>query len=190
MIQLVAGWCSWFALQAQPVRTKPPPAETDLVRQYGDKQGVPSAPFVLPCIFNVAQYRKGGEGVGYHDTTPGNKPGPHIAYTDRNDDVDLDWAYWDDAKGSHGSTCSAGCGVANCWGTAGEWLAYEITSEVTWMYTFTLRVCNGAGKGPVMHLEIDGVNVSGDLEVPGTPDWHHFTDLETNRLPSRRELIF
>ena len=61
-------------------------------------------------------YDVGGEGVGYHDTTPGNQGGAYRA-----EDVDV--------------RASSGGGFVVGWIAAGEWLAYTVDVPVAGVYT-------------------------------------------------------
>jgi hypothetical protein len=193
-------------LSAEDKRPSPAPTPRNRPpgRAYGDKNN-DRGPFELPCIFGAAQYRKGGEGGGYHDTTPGYGPFPAghggQAWL-RNDDVEIDWAFWDRASdgsqdkthwppGGGGSLCTPGGGDFAAWMDTGEWLAYDIVAPVEGKYVFTLRMAYGGNKKPRLHVEIDGAKAGGDLALPdGTTNkgefsnpWHHFVDLPTSPVP-------
>jgi len=78
--------------------------------------------FILPAKIEVEDYRPGGSGVGYYDTTSGNAGGQY-----RSDDVDI----W---------TCNdTGGGYMVGLVSANEWLAYDIYVPETSLFTFTLR---------------------------------------------------
>ena len=76
----------------------------------------------IPGKIEAEDYKAGGEGVGYHDTTSGNQ-GNATQYTD---DVDVD-------------TCPEG-GFNICKTAAGEWLAFDVNVAQTGYYTMTVRV--------------------------------------------------
>ena len=86
-------------------------------------------------------YRVGGEGVGYHDSSPGNSGGQY-----RTDDVDIE-------------TCPEGGYCIMNW-SSGEWLAYDVHVPETGLYDMTFRV---ASESPDRHfyVTVDDVNVTG-----------------------------
>jgi len=62
---------------------------------------------VKPGVVEAEFYDIGGEGVAYHDTTPGNTGGEY-----RSDDVDLEY--------KDGANLNVG------WGADGEWIEYTM----------------------------------------------------------------
>lgn len=158
-------------------------------------------PSALPGVIPSISYKKGGEGVGYHDTTKGYGPFPkgHGGQAwKRNDDVEIDWAFWDKsadgaqdkthwAKGQGGSVGANGGGDFAVWFDATEWLAFDVAVEKEAEFVIALRVAYGgnAQPAPVFHLELDGKKFGGDLTLPaGTTNnkefsntWHHFYDV-------------
>lgn len=119
----------------------------------------------LPGVFQAEDYRSGGEGIGYHDTTGGNTGGVYRA-----DDVDI-----------QATTDSSG-GYNIAWVTAGEWLAYDVNVDTADSYTFGVRVASPYS-GKRFHIEIDGVNVSGAISVPQTGGWQSWTYVWTGWIP-------
>ena len=104
---------------------------------------------ILPAKIQAEDYRTGGEGVGYHDTSSGNYGGQY-----RSDDVDI-------------YTCSdtgGGYEVRNI--VADEWLAFNVFVPCTSKYTFTLRMSTGGSQMP-FHVMMDTTNVTG--AVTSTP---------------------
>jgi hypothetical protein len=160
-------------------------------------------PMALPGLIQSTAYKKGGEGSGYHDTSKGYGPFPkgHGGQAwKRNDDVEVDWAFWDKAangaqdkthwaKGQGGSVCANDCGDMDVWFDATEWLAYDVAVEKDAEFIFILRVAYGgaAQPAPVFHLELDGKKIGGDITLPkGSKNngefsnlWHHFYDMPT-----------
>lgn len=122
------------------------PSESEL-------QDPATQPIVLPARIEAENYKPGGQGVGYYDTTPGNTGGAC-----RNDDVDLA------ETSDNGGGCNLGF-VA-----AGEWLAYDILVPATGKYNFTARVAT-IHTGRTLHIEVDGKNVTGAMTAPNTGDW-------------------
>jgi len=123
---------------------------------------------LAPYFFSVADYDLGGEGVAYHDTTPGNLYGAY-----RNDDVDI----------VDGERCACRY-VAET--KAGEWLQYSLRA---FRNDTTAVLISVASKGPggTFHLELDGVpryRADGQsFQIPDTGDWQAFRDIELGTLP-------
>src|SRR5262249_40804013 len=108
-------------------------------------------PWPIPGTVEGENYDVGGEGVSYHDTTPGNTLGQYR--TGANEDVDVEKA----------------CG-SNCYDISsidpGEWVEFTVNVKTTPSYMVTLGVAAAAAKK--MHIEMDGTDVSGALTVAAT----------------------
>ena len=109
-------------------------------------------------------YNAGGEGIGYHDTTPTNLGG----YYRQTEAVDIDRVTANTEEYYIG------------WNEIGEWLNYSVTTTHDADYYLALRVAgkDTAGK---MHIEIDNVNVTGSITLPITGDWYSF---KTIKIPA------
>jgi hypothetical protein len=106
----------------------------------------------VPNRIDLEKFDDGGEGIAYHDLTPGNAGGWYRAT-----DVDID--NFSDAGDEPIATYS----VAS---TAGEWLNYTVNVEAAGVYAIDLRVrTNGGG---TFHIEVDGVDMTGPLMVPNS----------------------
>src|SRR5438552_14477399 len=115
-------------------------------------------PIAVPGSFEAENFDLGGEGVAYHDNVPGNAGGQYRL----SEDVDIIL-----------STDALGGGyVVNNFET-GEWLAYTINVEASAQYDIELRV-SSAFSTSAFHIEIDGKNVTGTVNVPNTGDWNTF----------------
>jgi hypothetical protein len=135
-------------------------------------------PITIPGRVETENYKGGGEGVGYHDTSHGNYG--VLAWLGerqpvyRAEDVDLTIAL----NETHG--------YAVMHLTTGEWLAYDVDITQVGVYDLTARVA-GAIAGGVFHAELDGVDISGPLTIPRTNDaLRRYTTLsvETPALPA------
>ena len=124
-----------------------------------------TAPFTLPGRFDAADYKGGGEGVGYHDWTRGNQGGAY-----RSDDVDVE-------RCADGNPCYAVAFV-----TAGEWLAYDVRVARADEYIFTVRVAALRG-GARFHIELDGVDITGPIAVPRTGSYSAWTNVSSREVP-------
>ncbi|HEX3723769.1 MAG TPA: carbohydrate-binding protein, partial [Nitrolancea sp.] len=124
----------------------------------------------LPGRIEAENYRLGGEGVGYHDTTPGN-----TGNADRHDDVDIQTCT--DAATVTGMPCyNVG------WIAAGEWLAYDVNVAAAGNYNFTTRVASTTGTSS-FHIEVDGTNVTGAISVPNTGGNQTWVSIGTSSIP-------
>ncbi len=121
----------------------------------GGGGGTTQAPFggtawAVPGTVQAEDYDEGGEGVAYHDATAGNKGGTY-----RDDDVDI----WKRSTGPY-------VGAA----TSAEWLEYTIDAKAAGPRTLRLRaVARKAGK--IIHVELNGKDVSGPISLPSTGSW-------------------
>jgi hypothetical protein len=124
----------------------------------------PSPPAIaLPGTIQAEDFKEGGEGVGYHDTTPGNNG----METSRDPtDVDINTPK---QCGGRPTPCVG-------WFVTGEWLAYDIEVATTGSYTFTLAVASMVDTG-AFHLEVDGVAVTGSIDVASTGSYDVWADL-------------
>ena len=121
-------------------------------------QGLP-----VPTRFEAEGFDQGGEGVGYHDTTPGNQG--DAGYR-TGEDVDLFRS--EDQPVEYSITV-----VKNF--ESGEWLAYTIYVPTSGNYDLELRAATRFNfPNPSYHAEIDGTNVTGTVTLPDTGDWVHF----------------
>lgn len=114
---------------------------------------------MLPGRIEAEDYRPGGPGVGYYDTTPNNSGAEY-----REDDVDIEMA--DDADGEYDIG----------WIASGEWLSYEINAPAAGIYQADVRAATPSG-GRHFRIEIDGRAVSGSVEIPWTGDWQSWVDV-------------
>jgi endonuclease/exonuclease/phosphatase family metal-dependent hydrolase len=113
------------------------------------------SPAPIPGTIEAEDFDNGGEGVAYHDTTPGNAGGQY-----RNTDVDIE-------------QCSEG-GYDVGWIVAGEWLNYTVNVANAGSYIVQLRVASPSGAA--MHVGFDmASNVWVPVSIPATGDWQYWT---------------
>ncbi len=118
----------------------------------------------VPGKIQAEDYRYICPGSGYNDFTTGNTGTQY-----RLDDVDIE------------ATTDAGGGYNVGWAQAGEWLEYTTNVTSTGIYSFDLRVASAAN-GKKIHLEIDGVNVSGSITIPNTGGWQNYQNVVINNI--------
>jgi hypothetical protein len=115
---------------------------------------------VVPARIRADSYNVGGQGVGYYDSTPGNEQGVHVL---RADDVDL--------KVTGSGDYAVG------WFTAGEWLAYTVAATEGGTYSMRARVGTPL-PGRTFHIEIDGIDMTGNIAAPQLAGWDQMITLE------------
>ena len=118
----------------------------------------------IPGQIEAENFDEGGEGIAFHDQTPGNTGGQY-----RQTDVDI--------AASDGAT-----GFTLAYVTGGEWLKYSVSVASTGSYTLEARIAS-PGTGGTFHIEVDGVNVTGLLTAPTSGGWQTWTSLIVNNVP-------
>ncbi len=157
--QLVVSFAGSPTTTATPTAT-PAPTST------ATPTPIPTATssIVLPGRFEVEDYRAGGQGKGYYDTTSGNSGGMY-----RTDSVDI-------------QTTKDSTGVYNVgWIVTGEWLAYDVNVQSAGNYVFTTRVAT-PNSGKSFHIEVDGVDVTGPLAVLNTGGTQVWRDVKSSPI--------
>jgi predicted Rdx family selenoprotein len=119
----------------------------------------------IPGFVEAENFDEGGEGIAFHDLTPGNSGGQY-----RQTDVDI-------AAASDGQA-----GFTLGYVTAGEWLKYSVLVASTGSYTLEARIAS-PGSGGTFHIEVDGVNVTGTLAAPNSGGWQTWTTLIVGNVP-------
>lgn len=107
----------------------------------------------VPGTIQAEDFDNGGEGVAYHDTSTANEGGFY-----RSTGVDVTSTY-------------AGPNVG--WTQVGEWLEYTVSVAATSTYKFEVFAATPMSTGNV-HIEIDGVNVTGNMPIPNTGGWGNY----------------
>jgi hypothetical protein len=118
--------------------------------------------FDLPGRIQAEDYRTGGEGDGYHDSTPGNTGG---AYRTNSVDIEL--------------TTDAGGGYDVAWIDAGEWLSYDVSLTQTSTYDLTARVASGNSGAKTMAISIDSVSVA-TISTSTKSGWQSWVNATAN----------
>ncbi len=115
-------------------------------------------PHSIPGEVLAVNYDDGGEGIAYHDTDETNLG---VGGIRTNEGVDTEGG---DGQGNVGYVVS------------GEWLEYtvNVSSEAT--YSLVLRFASAVGGG-IFHLEFDGVDKTGPINVGSTGNWDSYQEL-------------
>ena len=120
------------------------------------------APFQIPTRIQAEDYDIGGEGVAYHDTNPANEGGAYRA----DEGVDVE------------SSSDNGGGYNLGWIEPDEWTEYTVNVPGDGDYTLEVRVAS-IYSGRSFHLEFDGIDVTGSLDVPHTGQWQGWETIST-----------
>ncbi len=116
----------------------------------------------LPGKIEAENYDLGGPNIAYADATSGNSG---AAY--RTDDVDVQAA----TEGGYNIGYAA----------AGEWTEYTVNVTASGNYNFEFRVAAIAA-GKSMHLEVDGVNITGAIAIPVGASWQDFKSVTISNI--------
>ena len=115
----------------------------------------------VPGRIEAEAYNQGGEGIAYHDTTPGNTGGAL-----RDEDVDLQ------------SAEDTGQGYNVGWIRTGEWLAYDIMVNTTGSYDFIFRVASNVEGSKTFHLELDNEPIKQPVTFTYADGWQSWHDVK------------
>lgn len=111
-------------------------------------------PHVIPGKIEAEHFDKGPAGVAYRDVDEKNLG------ADYREPTQVDIEKRDDASGGHGIG----------WTRKGEWLIYTVAIQEAGEYTLEAPVASNK-QGGRFHLEIEGKDVSGPVEIPDTGGW-------------------
>lgn len=107
----------------------------------------------IPGKIEAEHYDLGGQGIAFNELSDGNSGSSF-----RTDNVDIQ------------ATTDVGGGYNIGWVSAGEWLEYTVNVTTSGTYNFEVRVAAIAA-GKSLHIEMNGVNVTGAINVPNTNGW-------------------
>jgi beta-xylosidase len=123
-------------------------------------------PYDIPGRIEAEDYDVGGQGVSYNEA---NTSGNQGLATYRNDEVDVE-------------TTSDATGAYNIgYALNGEWLEYTVNVTSAGLYSLDLRMA-ADGTGKTLHVEMDGVNITGAITVPSTGGWQIWQTVTINNL--------
>jgi xylan 1,4-beta-xylosidase len=126
----------------------------------------------IPGTVEAVHYNSGGEGVGYHDLTPGNSGGMYS----RQDSVDI-------------RVCpEGGYNITDI--QTGEWYKYNVNVQSTGIYNVGLRFSSTVSTGQIRIWQGDA-NLTGIITLPsteGVDTWRTFTLKGLNLLTGYQTL--
>ena len=131
------------------------------------------APASVPGRIEAEDFDRGGQGVAFYDATLQSSAG-----VNRRTLVDVEPCR-DDGGGDNAGHAQQG-----------EWLNYTVDVAQAGEYDFELRVASGKPGGQ-LHVEVDGVDVTGTLDVPNTGNWQVYETVTRTgiRLGAGRQVI-
>ncbi len=131
--------------------------------------GVPygGVPWAVPGIIQAENYDLGGEGVAYHDTDPNQNTGGAYRPTEG-----VDIRAINDPN-------NPGYLVKDIY--TGEWLNYTISVPATGGYIISVYTA-GTYTPRYVHFNLDGANLTGQINLLTTIDWDHFTPASSSAV--------
>jgi hypothetical protein len=112
----------------------------------------------IPGKIEAENYDYGGEGIAYNDSEEENK----FNQFRTTEAVDVE------------PTGDVGGGYDVGWIETGEWLNYMVNVQTAGTYVLQARVASGNAGTYTMHVEMDGVNISGPISFNGTGGWQTY----------------
>ena len=137
--------------------------------QVGDQIPFAGVPAPIPGVIDAGHYDRFegglGQGIAYNDNSPSNEGGYRPE-----EFVD--------------ATLSGTEGAVVGWTSKGEWLEYTVDVEESGLHSVQLRYASGnAGGGGPVRLSVNGVPVSGWVNLPGTGGWSTFSAVNITGVP-------
>jgi hypothetical protein len=109
----------------------------------------------IPGTIEAENFDQGEPNVAYADVDEEN-----LGAKDHRDPTQVDIEKRDDATGGYGVG----------WTRKGEWLVYTVSVEKAGSYKIEIPVASEK-EGGTFHLEFDGQDVTGPIQVPNTGSW-------------------
>lgn len=134
-------------------------------RSYTGQAPYGGLPRSIPGKIEIEDYDTGGEGLAFHDASNGNAGNQYRTAAGENVDIEI---------------CNEG-GFNIGYVVAGEWLEYSVNVIHTGIYSIELRVA-APGGGRTAHLEMDGVNISGTINIPVTGAYQNWQTVTINNV--------
>ncbi|MFC5649529.1 carbohydrate-binding protein [Paenibacillus solisilvae] len=113
-------------------------------------------PHALPGFIAAADYREGGEGVGYHELSPDN-----IGMEYRNEAVDI--------RRNAGGSYNVG------WNSTGEWLAFNVDIAEAGVYNVDFVTATSIDGTKVRLWLDDETDLTGEVDIPNAVTWENWT---------------
>jgi len=146
-------------------RAEPPtyPAEIATTQPFAEIASIPG-------IVEAENFDAGIPNIAYADVDAEN-----LGAKDHRDDTQVDIEKRDDASGGYGVG----------WTRKGEWLVYTVNVEQAGNYKIEIPVASEK-LGGTFHLEFDGQDVTGPIQVPDTGGWGTLQTITTSGVPLKQ----
>jgi endoglucanase len=138
-------------------------------RQVNNTSTIPFQTLSLPGIIHATDYDMGKQACAYFDSdyqNTGNNGTWNIGGKYRNDGVDIEECT--DTLYSNGFNVG--------WTSAGEWLKYTVQIDSTAGYSLLIRYA-GMNSSTLVHLALDSLDITGEIEIPPTGAWNVWDSL-------------
>jgi hypothetical protein len=120
-----------------------------------------AASIAASTVIQVEDFNAGAEGTAYHDAE-----GANVGGNNYRPGTGVDIISMSDQSSSRAVSYTRG----------GEWLKYNVSVQASGTYSVEFRVA-GLGTGGQFHLEVDGANVTGTLNVANTLSWSKYASI-------------
>ncbi|MEM7673379.1 MAG: Ig-like domain-containing protein [Verrucomicrobiota bacterium] len=118
------------------------------------------SPHTIPGLIEAEHFDYGGPGIASNDTTSGDNGGGR---PDSDTDVHLPGAY--EYSGSRIG-----------WVAAGEWMEYTVDVQTAGNYDMVFYTSRQSGGSTTVHVEFEGIDVTGSVNLPSTGNWNTFQE--------------
>ncbi len=152
-----------------------------MIRQPKSKEAIPFKKHTLGENIFFTDFDMGRNNVAYFDTDTADYHGSTDTYVSWNQGS----SYRNDGVDIQACTDVTTNGYNVGWTTDGEWLQYTLKNDSIAAYSLSIRHASGSG-GSKMHVEANGIDVTGIIQLPGTGDWQSWQTaiLENIVLPA------
>jgi len=162
---------TWLMEQADMLKLENCTIHRDVLdamfRQIKSKEPIPFKKHTIPGTVYLTDYDLGPNGYAYFDTdtadyhvTTNTYTAWNSGYAYRNDGVDIEACT--DNTGTNGFDVG--------WTNKGEWMIYTVEVDATAAYSIDIRYA-AQGSSGMLHLEIDGGNITQIISLPFTDGW-------------------
>lgn len=129
--------------------TDEPAIETSATKPFGD------TPAQIPGTIEAENFDHGEANLAYADQEEKN-----LGADDHRGPTQVDIEKRDDASGGYGVG----------WTREGEWIVYTVSVQKAGVYRVEIPVASEK-QGGTFHIEFDGTDVTGPIQVPDTGGW-------------------
>jgi len=155
-----------------------------MIRQPHTTETQPFVPRSVDDVVFASDYNMGRNGYAYFDRDTADYHGENgVDFTAWN----AGWSYRSDGVDIESCSDAMTNGYSVGWTNKGEWLTYTLTNDTAASYTMEVRSA-AEGSGGQIHVEVNGVDATGTVALPGTGSWYSWktSTIEHVILPEGR----